>query len=248
MTDQDFTVFITGASRGLGLEFVRQYLKAGAFVFAAARTVNAPALLELSEAHSERCCIVPLDLTEESCYSAACRIVQSEGRMLDLLIHNAGIYAEGEQNLESIQSERMQRVLFVDAVSPLLLTRALLPVLRRPGAIITALTSGAGLLRNNLVRMTTRAGGQFSYGMGKAALHKAWQVLASDPAMDGCTVVGMAPGFVLTDMTRGVPTPPTLEPPESVRGMIATLAGLGQEANGGFYDYTGSRCEWEIGK
>lgn len=238
------TVVITGASRSIGLEFTRQYLERGAMVFATCRNPErAEGLQTLKEQHPDTCIPVQMDVMDDGQIQAAARAVSESADQVDLLINNAGIYGENEAGLESISSETLLRVLHVDAVGPVMVTRYFLPLLRKSdSAKVASLTSGAGLLKHGL----PKAGGSYSYGAGKAALHKVLQSMAADLATEGIVSVGMAPGFVLTDMTRGSPRTPPLLPEESVAGMIRVMDGLTREDVGRFLAWDGHECEWTV--
>jgi NAD(P)-dependent dehydrogenase (short-subunit alcohol dehydrogenase family) len=226
-------VLITGASRGLGLEFVRQYAHAGWRVFAGVRRVEAVGV-------SEGIHPLPLDVEVESQMVSAARVLQERGVQLDLLVHNAGIFAEGEEGIGTLDAEKMVRVYRVNVMAPALLTQALLPVLKSPGAKVVALTSGAALLTSRF----EGPGGQYSYGATKAALNKVLRQLHFDLHPRGMVVAGIGPGFVQTDMTAGSPVRPPLTPAQSVTGMREVIEKLGPEDGGRFFNHDGGACDW----
>ena len=88
-------IFITGASRGLGLELVRQYVAEGARVFAAARNPNAGELLRLAESHPQSLSLLPLEVTSEEQLAAAVATVRAQTEALDMVINNAGMNQRG---------------------------------------------------------------------------------------------------------------------------------------------------------
>lgn len=219
------SVLITGASRGIGREFARQYAAHGWRVYAACRKPE------------EGSGCLALDITDESQIERLAADVES----LDLLIHNAGIFAAGEEGLEKIDDRKMTEVFRVNVIGPLLLTKYLLPKLNR-GGCVAALTSGAGLLREEL----REPGGAYSYGASKAALARALQSLAADLHPRGITVVGLNPGYVRTDMTGGEHSPAPLSAAESVAGMITVLDRIAHEQTGRFFDYDGREAPWFV--
>lgn len=185
---------------------------------------------------------VELDVTCEEQFAPVRSAIAEKAGTLDLLVHNAGIFAMGEEGIETIDVQRMLNVFHVNAVAPAALTRALLPVLRTPGAKIVAVASGAGVLRaRNLP-----PAGQYSYGASKAALNHIVQMLHFDLAPRGMIVVGLGPGFVLTDMTRGSKVLPSLVPEQSVGGMIRQIERLTPEQSGQFLSHDGTVCRWFV--
>jgi NAD(P)-dependent dehydrogenase (short-subunit alcohol dehydrogenase family) len=239
------TTLITGASRGLGVEFVKQYLERGWTVFAGCRDPEAsPGIAELREAHADALHPVVLDVTNEAQIADAANVVETKAGRLDLLINNAGCHAVGEGGLGSVDVERMLAVFHVNAVGPIVVTRDFADLLRKGAdAKVVSLTSGAGLL----TKRKRNPGEQFSYGASKAALHFMIRTLAFDLKPDGIAVIGMGPGYVLTDMTRGASDPPPLRPPESVGGMIDTIDRVTLDDTGLFFSYDGTECDWMLG-
>lgn len=231
------TWLITGASRGIGLGFCEALTGRGDRVVAAARDPGARGLGGLVGRSGDRLLPLKLDLESEGDIAAAAEWLRTEGITLDFLIHNAGVFAEGEEGLRTLDGGKLRRVLEVNVVAPLLLTRRLLPCLRRPGAVVAALTSGAGQCPEE----RPSPGGQYSYGLSKAALCRALAQLDGDLFPEGVITVGIAPGFVRTDMTAGSRRTPPLTVGESVRGMLGVLDALGPSDSGRFLAHDGSR-------
>src|SRR5689334_17337999 len=84
--------FITGANRGLGLEFTRQFLTRGERVYAATRRPESAAELQQLKAENNSLSIIPLDVSDQKSIKSAVQFVESRESGLDLLINNAGIY------------------------------------------------------------------------------------------------------------------------------------------------------------
>jgi NAD(P)-dependent dehydrogenase (short-subunit alcohol dehydrogenase family) len=217
------SVLITGASRGIGREFARQY---------AARGWNVVATCRRPE---EGLGCLALDVTNESQMERLAAEIDS----LDLLIHNAGVFAEGEEGLQKIDAQKMTEVFRVNVIGPLLLTKHLLPKINS-GGCVAALTSGAGVLREE----PRDPGGSYSYGASKAALARALQSLAADLRPQNVAVIGINPGYVRTDMTGGKESPAPLSPEESVAGMMSVLDGVTPKKSGHIFSYDGAEAPW----
>jgi NAD(P)-dependent dehydrogenase (short-subunit alcohol dehydrogenase family) len=226
------TVLITGANRGLGLEFARQYRAAGWKVLATARQPDAAADLK---ALGEGVRIVALDVTQST--SVAALIAALDKQPIDLLINNAGqgVGLEGG-SLAQLKIEDFDRVLDVNVLGPVRVTQALLPNLRAgKGKMIVGISSGLGSIAEN------REGGYYGYRESKAALDMFMRSLAAELKDEGFICVAMIPGWVKTDM--GGPNAP-LTPEESVTGMRKVLDGLKPENTGQFWSYKGTQVPW----
>jgi NAD(P)-dependent dehydrogenase (short-subunit alcohol dehydrogenase family) len=235
-------VLVTGANRGLGLEFVRQLLERGDRVFAGCREPDdADELRACGATAPGRLTLVRLDVTDEESIRAAAATVADETDALDWVINNAGTFATGEAGLFHLDAAKMTHVFQVNAIGPAIVGKHFAPLLRhgdRP--LLANLTSGVGLLTDR----EGSPGEQYSYRASKAALNQIIRSLSFDFKPLGVTVVGIGPGFVLTDMTRGSRATPPLLPPESVAGMLAVLDALTPEQTGRFFGWHGGEDDW----
>jgi NAD(P)-dependent dehydrogenase (short-subunit alcohol dehydrogenase family) len=223
------TVMITGASRGLGLEFARQYAEAGWRVIATAR---APETAEALQALGPGVAIHRLDVADVAAVGALGDALARES--IDVLIANAGVYGPGKMTPAAIDEGGWLDTFRVNSIAPLALAGALLkPVARSSERKMIAITSRLGSMGAN------NDGGLYAYRSSKAALNAAWRSLA----LDHPEVVAalLHPGWVRTDM--GGPDA-TLGPEESVTGMRRVIAGLGKGDSGRFYNYDGSPIPW----
>jgi NAD(P)-dependent dehydrogenase (short-subunit alcohol dehydrogenase family) len=223
-------VVITGANRGLGLELTRQYLSRGDSVHAGVRTPDRPgALAELS---SRRLRIDACDVASEASVRSFAAAVTEP---VDLLINNAGVRSRPDE-LDGLDPAEALRTFQVNALGSLLVSAALLPMLRRaPGAKIVCMSSDLGSIDGNT------SGGVYGYRMSKAALNMASRSLAHDLRSDGIIAVALSPGWVQTDM-GGANAP--LQVADSVAGMIAVIDRLTPEDSGGFFGLRGERIAW----
>jgi NAD(P)-dependent dehydrogenase (short-subunit alcohol dehydrogenase family) len=237
-------VVVTGANRGLGLELTRQLLAAGDEVVATAREPKkADELHKLAATSGGRGTVVRLDVSDPAEVAAAALQIGERFDAVDVLINNAGIWAAtgGPERasagpLAELRPEPVLEVLQVNAVAAILVTQALAPRLaaaRR--AVVVNLSSGLG----SLERTTGR--GNIAYAMSKAGLNMVTRQLAAELAGQGTVVVSLSPGWVATDM--GGPSA-SLEPPESVQGILNVLDALTPAQSGSFLDHTGARLPW----
>ena len=185
---------ITGANRGLGIEFVRQLLARGDSVTACCREPeSAKELHELAGAAQSRLTLRALDVADATAIAAL------PGQLtgaVDVLINNAGI-AAGEERFGAFDAATMARVLHVNSIAPMLLTQAFTPLLEKQGKQpkIVCITSILGSI-------SQAEGLSFglSYGMSKAALNMGVKKVASELKRRGVSIVALHPGWVQTDM------------------------------------------------
>ncbi len=219
---------VTGASRGIGLEFARQLAERGERVIATARKPEkATALVGLPLR------VEPLDVSDAGSVSEFAR--RLEGTPVDVLIHNAGIGSAGP-GIEGLDMEEIERYFSVNSVGPLRITQALLPNLRAGARkLIVGISSGlASLERNN-------DGGWYGYRAAKAALNMFLRTLAAELRSEGFLCVLLDPGWVRTDM--GGPGAPT-SPKQSVRAMLKVMDRLSPSENGRFFNSRGKEVSW----
>lgn len=230
------TILITGANRGLGLEFARQYLKDGQTVIACCRAPDgAKALNALEGDAGDRLRVEKLDVTSDA--SCAALVGKLKGEAIDMLVNNAGIIgpAMEKQSTSSMDYDGWAETFAVNAMAPLRATMALLPNLEAgKGRVVANVTSCMGSI-------TETSPNAVAYRSSKAALNMVMKCLSLDLADKGFTVTVLHPGWVQTDM--GGPKA-DLTPTESVTGMRAVLAGLSTADNGKFFNYDGKPLPW----
>ncbi len=230
---------ITGANRGLGLEFVRQLLARGDSVVACCREpAAAPELQALTASTDNRLTLQALDVTDaQAIATLPARLAGVGVTALDVLINNAGV-AAGEEEFGAFDAATMTRVLQINAVAPMLVTQALTPLLEKQGTQpkIVCITSVLGSI-------SQAEGLSFglSYGMSKAALNMGVKKLASELKRRGVALVALHPGWVQTDMGGAGAT---LRPAESIRGMLTVIDGLTVADNGRYLTYEGKTLPW----
>ncbi len=224
------TVLITGANRGIGLEFARQYAAAGYRVHGACR---APGSADALASLGERVTLHALDVTDHAGIEALAAGLENEA--IDIVINNAGIYGEA-QDFGKIDYAAWEEVMRVNTLAPLKMAECFLPHLEAGKMkMIASLTSRMGSIAEN------DAGGVYIYRSSKAALNAAARSLAIDLAPRGITVIVFHPGWVKTDM--GGPGA-LIDAETSVAGMRAVIKGAGPKVSGRFFAYDGAEVPW----
>jgi NAD(P)-dependent dehydrogenase (short-subunit alcohol dehydrogenase family) len=228
-------VLITGANRGIGLEFVRQYTADGWAVFAACRDPKAAKkLATLAKGSGGKLIMLAMDVTDrESVRSAA---GQLKREAIDLLINNAGTSGVPEQTTGHVDYENWARVLDVNTMGPLRVVEAFLDhIVRSQRRLIITITSGMGSLTDNT------SGGSIAYRTSKAAVNMAMRSVAVDLAARGITCVVVNPGWVRTDM-GGASAPLRVE--DSVGAMRRLFDKLRPSDSGKFFGHDGREHPW----
>ena len=227
------TVLVTGANRGLGLEFARQFSDAGWKVVATAREPDKADELQKLGANVS---VVPLDVTDAKSVAALAK--ELEKQPIDLLINNAGVGVaiEGGPNLEELKIADFEHVLQVNALGPVRVTQALLPNLRAgKGRTIVGITSGLGSLTWN------QQGRYYGYRESKAALDMFIRTVAVELQPEGFVCIALMPGWVKTDM--GGPNA-TMTPEQSITAMRKVIEGLKPADSGKLFNFDGTNPPW----
>ena len=225
------TVLITGANRGLGLEFARQYAADGWSVIATCRDpVNPGELATIAgdiEVHS-------LDVTDGR---AVERLADNlKGRAIDVLVHNAGVMGPRRLALDALDYDAWAEVMRVNMMAPVRVCACFADhVAGSDMKKIAVLSSKMGSIDDNT------SGGSYIYRTSKAGLNAAMKSVAHDLGGKGIAVAILHPGWVRTDM--GGPNG-LIDPPESITGMRRVIENLTLETSGGFFNYDGRPIPW----
>lgn len=229
-------IVVTGASRGIGLEMVRQWLQAGEELFALARRPGVPALDELRDAHGDRLQVQACDVADPGSVREASQIITRTWRGVDILVNNAGVSGQKEEGLRRLDLSDVAYTYEVNAIGALRMVKNLLPLLRKGcDPRIVNVTSRMGSIADNT------SGGWYAYRMSKAALNMATKNMALELADKGIAVLALHPGWVRTDM-GGAQAPLSVE--EAVRGMIRRIEDLSLAGSGRFIDQAGEEIPW----
>ncbi len=229
------TILVTGANRGLGLEFARQYAADGWRVLAACRTPEAAAQLQqLAAASGGRILVLGMDVTDSASVKAAA--ITLGGEAIDLLLNNAGVRGPKPEHFGSLDYAAWTKVLDANTFGPVRVIEAFLEnVARSERKQIVTITSGMGSIGDN------SSGGSYAYRSSKAAVNMVMKSLATDLAPRGITCVVLNPGWVRTDM--GGPGG-GFSPEESIRAMRSVIASLTPKDTGLFLNHNGKEFPW----
>ena len=219
------TFLVTGANRGIGLEYCRQLQERGDRVIAVCRTSSPD--LEALGVRIE----AGIDMTSDA--AIASLVQRLDGLPLDGLILNAGILES--TGLKDLNIESLRRQFEVNALGPLRLTHALLDQLGS-GSKLILMTSRMGSIDDN------SSGGSYGYRMSKVALNMAGKSLAIDLKSRGIAVAILHPGLVRTRMVNF--NPQGISPAEAVRGLLDRIDALTLENSGSFWHANGEILPW----
>lgn len=227
------TVLITGANRGLGLEFVKQYAEAGWQVIACCRWPDeAKALQALAERHAEQVEVHQLDVANFEEIDALALILQ--GRAIDLLINNAGVYPQSE--FGDIDYEAWAEAFHINSMAPMKMVEAFVGHVAASNLKkIVTLSSKMGSLDDN------NSGGSYIYRSTKTAVNMVMKSLSIDLKPRGIASTILHPGWVRTEM--GGPNG-LIDAPESVAGLRRVIENLTLENSGRFVAYDGKEIAW----
>lgn len=226
-----YTVFITGANRGLGFEFVRQYASDNWRVLASCRNLVQAKELQRLALHFENVTLLQLDVNNQIQLNQLAE--KYADTKIDLLINNAGVFPEDE--LGDISSERMKQAFLTNAVAPLKIAETFLTNISRSHLkTILSLSYKMNAFKGN------HFGNSYSYRASKAALNMIMRNLAVDLKNRSIKVFTVHPGKIKKDaaMTNVV------DREQSVMNIRSLLTRLTERESGSFYDYVGNSLEW----
>lgn len=228
---------ISGANRGIGLEFARQLLARGDHVIAACRHPGkATALNGLAGEYPGRLHVLPLDVADAKSRASLVHdlplVLGEEGR-IDLLVNNAGVLHSGER-FGHIEQAILEDSLRTNAVGPFLLAQALAPLLA-DGNRIANISSQLGSIGN------TARFGTPSYDISKAAQNMASVLLARALEERGIVVLALHPGWVQTEMGGANAH---VAPSDAVHGLLQVIDAATPAQSGSFLDWRGQPLPW----
>lgn len=238
---------IVGAGKGIGLEFVRQFLQTHRCdrVYATYRNPNSE-LFSLSDSRLQP---LPMDITEEAQIERAIATVKTESPALHYVINCVGILHEDtiqpEKRLQHLNADQLMRYFQVNSIGAALLGKHIQPLLKhRDRSIFATISAKVGSIGDN------HLGGWYGYRASKAALNMFMRTTAIEykRTCPGAIVVTLHPGTTDTDLSkpfqRNVPSEKLFSVDRTVRQLIAVLDQLQESDSGEFFSWDGTRLPW----
>lgn len=235
------TVLITGASRGLGFEFVRQYLADGWNVIATSQQPEKAKQLQKLIKEGAPLSVFQLDVTDDKSIARLAKGLK--GAAIDVLINNSGVLLEGQRKVgkgftvAAAKNDEFIATFRVNTLGPLRLSEALATNVKKGRGKIVNISSSAGS-----IAFANNFSAQFpAYGASKAALNFIARVAAQLLAKHKIPVVNFCPGWVRTEM-GGKAAP--LSPTDSIAALRKTIAKITMKHSGQFLDRMGKKIPW----
>ena len=222
------SVLIIGASRGLGLEFIRQYRRDGWLTLGTCRSPEQDALLTSVGATALR-----LDVNDENGFANLAKALDS--RSIDVCIYNAGVIGPREPNVIAPEANEFDAVMHANVLGALRAIPVVAPALAKAKgtfAFVSSRMGSIGLMSGS---------GSVTYRASKAALNAVVKAAALEWGPQGVTCLTFHPGWVKTDMGGAGAD---IEPSVSITGVRKVIANATPELNGRFFDYTGKELAW----
>ncbi len=234
------TILVTGANRGLGLEFVRQYAAEGWTVHAGCRNpdgagdLSAIAASKTGAGANGSVTVHKLDVAD---FATIDRLAKTlKGEPIDVLLNNAGVGGGDRQEFMDDDFDNWSRTFRVNTMAPLRMTEAFAGNVADSGRkVVVIISTIMASMADN------RSGGHHLYRTSKAAVNMVMRLLSVDLEERGITTFSLHPGWVRTDMGGAQAT---LSPEESIAGIRQVIAGAGPETNGRFMTWDGKELPW----
>ncbi|CAH1108863.1 unnamed protein product [Psylliodes chrysocephalus] len=245
------SILITGCNRGIGLGLVKRLVKdqiSPKCIMVTCRNLEKSTELQQIAAEHKNVHILQLDVektdTFENFAKDVKQLVKDDG--LNVLFNNAA-YSPKATRIHFVKAEQMLETFSINAVGPLMLTKALLPLLKKAATLNK--DQPLGIDRSAVINMSSilgslsmnDSGGLYPYRCSKAALNMITKSLSIELKEIGILVTAIHPGWVKTDL--GGPKAP-IEVDDSVDGIINLLKNLSTTHNGLLYSWEGKPLEW----
>ncbi|NOU25185.1 MAG: SDR family oxidoreductase [Methylotenera sp.] len=227
-----YQVLITGANRGIGLEFTKQYAQDGWNVLACCRNMLAATALQALATSHANIQVYSLDVADFAQIDALA--LQLKDEKIDVLINNAGVYPES--SLTDADTSDWLDAFRINTIAPLKIATAFTPHMANSQLKkLATLSSKMGSLDDNT------SGGSYIYRSTKAAVNMVMKSLSIDLKPTGIAVVTLHPGWVLTDMGG---SNALIDTQTSVAGLRKVIANLNISNSGKFIAYDGKEIAW----
>lgn len=225
------TVLVTGAGRGIGLEFVRQLLAAKKNVVAWVRDPGkAIGLTELEKQNPSMLTIQKVDVTQD----ASIKDAVAQLKNLDIVINNAGVLLDGNDKFTTLTMEKMKQTFEVNVYGPMRVAQHTLPLLQKSSSpLLATISSKMGSIEDN------SSGGYYAYRMSKTAVNMFTKSFSVD--FPKIKTFCMHPGWVQTDMGGAGAT---TTPQQSVTGLLRTILEPQKYESGSFINFEGDILPW----
>ena len=225
------TVFLTGANRGIGLEFARQYALEGWIVIATCRDPFMPGELATIKGDIQ---VHGLDVTLHEQVDRLSRDLSNTP--IDVLINNAGIFGPRSMNATNMDYGKWEQVLRTNTLAPLKIATTFARNIEQSSQrkLVTISSMMGSLIQNN-------GGGDYIYRSSKAAVNQVMRSFSGAPEGRNLIVANFHPGWVRTDMGgAGASITPSI----SVKNLRESIANLTVEDTGKFFNYDGKPYSW----
>ena len=222
------SILIIGASRGLGLEFVRQYRQEGWLTLGTCRSPEQDALLTSVGATALR-----LDVGDENGFANLAKAL--DGRSIDVCIYNAGVSGPKTTTTTAPEADAFDAVMQANVLGAMRAIPVVAPALARASGTFVFISSRMGSIG------LMASSGSVTYRASKAALNAVVKAASLEWGPKGVTCMTFHPGWVKTDMGDAEAD---IEPAVSIAGVRKVIANATPESNGRFFDYTGKELAW----
>ncbi|WP_312095979.1 SDR family oxidoreductase [Niallia sp.] len=229
-------IVLTGANRGLGIHLARTALERGHTVLAGVRTVvEASPINLLKKQFPDKVYTYFLDVTNEESIAKAAELATTDVGSIDGIINNAGVLTERGKTIEELDFNEVQVTMDVNVLGPMRVIKHFLPLLHKENnQTIINISSEAGSIHNAY-------GGDFPYGISKAALNMFTVQLSRYVKNKNIAVYAVHPGWIKTDMGGDNATG---YPEESANGILDILEGkIDTNSELGFIDFKGKEMK-----
>jgi NAD(P)-dependent dehydrogenase (short-subunit alcohol dehydrogenase family) len=261
-SDPNAVFVVTGASRGIGLQFVKSLVQRtkGTVVALCRSPDSAHGLNEIISAlrdqDKSRVKVMKLDIEDQSSIDEVVVDIKSSFDRLDLLLNVAGILGDGketpgpERSIAKIEKDWMTKTLNVNLIGPVMLSQGLLPLMEqqrrrgkndesetRPNSIIVNMSARVGSISDNGM------GGWYSYRISKSALNQFTRTLAHEERRKSVWSIALHPGTTDTDLSKpfqkNVQEGRLFPVDFTVDSLLGVIDSMTDENSGGLYDWAG---------